>query len=233
MQELTAINDATVEAASGNTPKQKVSDPYVISYLALRKAVGLIGVALPLLLIFGKLLLDGLGIQSSISSYYYTSMRDVFVGGLCSIGIFLFSYRGYDLTDLIAGKLASVFALGVAFFPTTPDVGATGGQRTIGALHLIFAGCFFLTLAFFSIVLFRRTDPAKPPTKKKLVRNGVYLVCGIIMVACIAGIVVVKLLPPDNPVFVLTPVFWFEAIAIWAFGWSWITKGELILADYS
>ena len=29
----------------------------------------------------------------------------------------------------------------------------------------------------------------------------------------------------------LDPVFWLESIALWAFGISWITKGELILKD--
>ncbi len=27
------------------------------------------------------------------------------------------------------------------------------------------------------------------------------------------------------------PIFWLEAIALWAFGISWLTKGETILID--
>lgn len=44
----------------------------VLSYLGLRKAVGILGTALPFVLAFGKILLEGPGIQSSISSYYHT-----------------------------------------------------------------------------------------------------------------------------------------------------------------
>jgi len=38
----------------------------------------------------------GIEIQDNISTYYYTPLRDVIVGAMCAIGIFLFCYRGYD-----------------------------------------------------------------------------------------------------------------------------------------
>src|SRR6267378_5672793 len=97
----------------------------VLSYLGLRKAVGIIGSALPFVLAFGKMLLEGPGIQDSISGYYYTDMRNVFVGSLCAIGVFLMSCRGYDRKDEIAGYLACVFAIGVALFPTTQAIAKT------------------------------------------------------------------------------------------------------------
>ena len=60
----------------------------VFSYLTLRKAVGFLGIAFPFVLSLGALILFQTGIQSSISSYYHTYMRDVFVGTLCVIGFF-------------------------------------------------------------------------------------------------------------------------------------------------
>ena len=75
-------------------------DLLVLSYLELRKAVGIIGFALPFVLAFGKDLLQGPGIEGSISGYYYTDMRNVLVGSLCAIGVFLLSCRGYDLRPL-------------------------------------------------------------------------------------------------------------------------------------
>ncbi len=71
-------------------------DSLVLSYLTLRKAVGIIGCALPFVLVIGTAVLQGSGIQASISGYYYTDMRNVFVGSLCAIGIFLMSCRGYS-----------------------------------------------------------------------------------------------------------------------------------------
>jgi hypothetical protein len=203
----------------------------VISYLGLRKAVGIIGIALPFVLAFGKILLDGAGIQSSISSYYYTLMRDVFVGSLCAIAVFLMSYRGYERKDDVAGDLACAFAIGVALFPVAPDMDPTSREKVIGGVHLLFAGSFFLTLAFFSLVLFRKTDPKKKPTRKKLQRNVVYTLCGYTILACIALIAAAGLLPSTSPVRHLAPVFWLESIAVVAFGVSWLTKGEAILKD--
>ena len=203
----------------------------VLSYLELRKAVGIIGFALPFVLIFGKMLLQGPGIQSSISGYYYTDMRNVFVGSLCAIGVFLMSTRGYDRNDEIAGILACAFAVGVALFPTTPDVGATSQDQLIGKVHLSFAALLFLTFAYFSIVLFTKTAPDKIPTPRKLQRNMVYRTCGYTILASILLIVVVALPPIKSLVERLTPVFWLESLAVLAFGVSWLVKGETILKD--
>jgi len=203
----------------------------VLSYLGLRKAVGIIGTALPFVLALGKILLEGPGIQSSISSYYHTGMRDVFVGSLCAIAVFLISYHGYEQKDDIAGDLACVFALGVALFPTTPEINVTPRDKFVGALHLLSAASFFLTLAFFSLVLFRKTDPTKAPTRKKLQRNTIYTVCGYTILACIVLSVIAGLVSSDSPVQRLHPVFWLESVAVVAFGVSWLTKGEAILKD--
>lgn len=203
----------------------------VISYLTLRKAVGIIGLALPFVLVLGKLLVDGPGIQSSLSSYYHTGMRDIFVGSLCAIAVFMMSYRGYERKDDIAGDLACIFALGVAFFPTHIDAAPSASARTVGILHLVFAALFFLTLAYFSLALFRKTDLAKPPTRRKLQRNVVYTLCGYTILGCIGLIVLLALLPGDVAIKKLSPVLWLESVAVVAFGMSWLTKGEAILAD--
>jgi hypothetical protein len=217
----------------------------VISYLNLRKAIGIIGVALPFVLAFGQILLHALKIQSSlhspviessISSYYYTDMRNIFVGSMCAIGVFLMSYRGYDWRDAIAGRFAFVCAIGVALFPTSPlppaFPPATPDQKLIGGVHLTFAALLFLTLAYrFSLKLFTETDPNKTPTRQKLKRNVVYRVSGYIMLACIALIAVAALPPIRAMVERFAPRFWLEAIAIVAFGVSWLTKGEAILKD--
>lgn len=205
------------------------NDSLVISYLSLRKAIGIIGLALPFALALGKIFFESPGIQASISGYYYTVMRDVFVGSLCAIAVFLMSYRGYERKDEVAGDLAFVFALGVALFPTTPDTSPV--VTAVGALHSLSAACLFLTLAFFALVLFRKTDPNRAPTRRKVQRNTVYTVCGYTILACIVLIAVVGLLSDDSPVKKLDPVFWLESAAVVAFGVSWLTKGEAILTD--
>src|SRR5712692_9812690 len=159
---------SSFEAEIMEVPKMKhpTRDPssLVIGYLTLRKAIGLLGTSLPFVLSLGAFLLFNTGIQASMSSYYHTGRRDVFVGTLCAIGIFMLSYRGYERQDDVADDLACVFAVGVALFPTTLREDLTT-LDTIGALHLVFAALLFLTLAYFSLFLFTKTDPTKTPTR--------------------------------------------------------------------
>src|SRR5512139_2464366 len=157
-------------------------DSLAISYLGLRKAIGIIGFSLPFVLALGEEVIDGYGIRNSISSYYYSGMRDVFVGSMCAIGVFLMSYKGYERKDDIAGNIACIFAIGLSLFPTSPDLNPTIHEVFIGDIHLAVASGFFLTLAYFSLWLFRKTNPNKPPTLQKLQRNLIYTVCGYAIV---------------------------------------------------
>ncbi len=212
------------------TKLSQPTDSLVLSYLDLRKALGIIGILLPFTVAFGKILLDSPGILSSISSYYYSIMGDVFVGSLCAIGVFLWSYRGYELRDVIAGHIAAVSAVGLALFPTAPDTGATSGQMLISGFHAGFAAAYFLTLSYFALVLFRKTNPNGEMTQMKKIRNIIYLLCGIIMLTCMLGIVASHYIP-DPSIQAVHPTFWLESLAILAFGLSWFVKGEAILKD--
>jgi hypothetical protein len=207
------------------------NNSFVMSYLDLRKAIGIIGITLPFVLAIGKIILTGQGIESSISAYYYTVMRDVFVASLCAIGVFLLSYRGYAKIDAYAGKLATIFAIGTAFLPTIPPVNATAQQIIIGRFHLGLAICLFLTLSFFALFLFRKTNPNGSMTENKKMRNIIYSICGYGMLASIGAIIMVQLLPRELALFNYDPVFWLEALAIVLFGISWFVKGEAILKD--
>jgi len=205
----------------------------VISYLALRKAIGVLGIGLPLAVSLGALIVFQTGLQGSISDYYYTGTRDVLVGTLWAIGFFLLSYKGYGRADAIAGNWGCVFAVGITLFPTVPDINPSATAIWIGYLHVAFALLFFSTLIYFSLWLFTKTDPSKPPTKKKLQRNMVYRACGYTMALCILLIGAYYLLKNRgaSALQAYHPVFWLEAIAIEAFGISWLTKGEAILKD--
>ena len=212
--------------------RSKSENALVFSYLVLRKTIGLLGASFPFVLYLGALIFFRTGIQSSISSYYYTGMGDVFVGTLCAIGFFLLSYKGYKTADDIAGNLGCLFAVGMALFPTAPDNSASSVAGFIGYVHFAFAALFFLTLIYFSLFLFTKTDQSEPAARK-LQRNKVYRVCGYIMILCIVLIAIYYLLPDEVvlPIEVYKPVFWLEAIAVVAFGISWLIKGETLLKD--
>jgi len=208
-------------------------DDLVFSYLAHRTVIGILGIALPFVVSLGARLIFHTGMQSSISGYYHTGMRDVLVGTLFAIGFFLLAYRGFERRDDIAGNLACLFAVGAALFPVTPDSGATNSARLVGLVHLVFAGLFFATLIYFCLCLFTKTNPDKPPTRRKRHRNKVYRTCGYVMIVCVLLMVSYYLLPPGtrSRLAAYKPVFWLETLAILAFGISWFTKGEAILKD--
>ena len=198
----------------------------IVSYLTLRRVVGVLGVLLPVLLALGCPVLGSCtGLQDSISDYYGTAMRDILVGILFVIGWFLFTYRGYERKDDIAGDLACVFALGVALFP------GTSVSNVIRTVHFLCATGLFLVLAYFSLCLFTKTKKGVPMTPEKKIRNGIYKVSGVIMLVCIASIALYYTFLRETPVSAIKPVFWLESLALWAFGWSWFVKGETLWKD--
>lgn len=205
----------------------------VFSYLVHRKIIGILGMSLPFILLSGALIFFQTGIQSSISSYYYTGMRNVFVGILFVISFFLFSYKGYNTVDNIFGNLACVFGIGLALFPTAPDGVVTQSARIIGYVHFAFAALFFFTLIYFSLFLFTKTVPNKLPKPKKKIRNRFYKACGYIMAVCILLIGIYTFLSDKTMLNIKTYklTFVFEALAIISFGVSWYIKGEAILKD--
>jgi hypothetical protein len=198
-------------------------DRLLVSYLTLRRVIGVLGVALPVVLaVWGFLLTSSWELQESISDYYGLRTRDAFVGILFVIGWFLFAYRGYDRRDDRAGDLGCIFALGVALFPNS-------GARLESTIHFTSAALLFLVLAYFSIFLF--TKSSGTPTPRKRIRNVVYRACGGVILGAIALIGVYNLLPAQPRLAALKPVFWLETIALWAFGTSWFVKGETLLKD--
>lgn len=207
--------------------------PELISYRQLRLIVGLTGFFLPIILIIGNCIYKKkLILESSISYYYYSCMRDVFIGLLCTVGIFLFTYKGHEkekgdlLSDSQAGNLACLFALGLAFFPTNE---IEDQPSTSSWIHYISAGLFFMTLAYFS--LFKFTKSKGELTEMKMVRNNVYKVCGYLIYFCIAMLLAYSV-PLVQSVMKHTHYFLFlEIVALWAFAFSWLVKSEIILGD--
>ncbi len=197
----------------------------IYSYLTLRKAVGWIGILLPFVLMFGVFLIfKGEIVLNTISLYYYSGMRDVFVGAICSIALFLFFYKGYDKWDDRTATLAGFFAVGIALFPTVEQK----PYNWVAIVHFICAAYFFLILAGYSLFIFTRKEAN--PTKRKLARNRIYIICGIVMLTCLIAIMLFFVFfetgHPQSDF-----VFWAETLALVAFGVSWLTKGGTLYPD--
>ena len=218
---------------------QNSEQDMVISYLTIRKAVGYLGLSFPVILAVGTWLIGKCPcLEISVSAYYYTIMGNYFVGTLCGVALFLFSYKGYDRLDQIISRAAAVFGLCVAFLPTNAkntciscNVFTKPDSVFLNTAHYLTAAVFFTLMAFMSLFLFTKTNPGEQPTKQKLQRNKIYKVCGYLIVFFLILIPALNIKAIPRRFFDWKPEFWFEAIVLGAFGFSWLTKGEAILQD--
>ncbi len=213
-------------------------DPQLISYKTIRKAIGWFGISLPTSMIAGNFIFSHChSIQDSISHYYYTITGSLFVGILCSVALFLIAYKGYpeDTRDNWLTNIAGVFAIGIAFFPTNSDSTDSCAIFTLAPntfreiLHIGSAALFFLVLAYISIFLFTKNRGVKTP--EKIIRNKIYRICGVIIVVCVSLIGLYWLSGLKSSLSNWKPVFWLESSALFAFGVSWLVKGELVMED--
>ncbi|HEY0705995.1 MAG TPA: DUF998 domain-containing protein [Polyangia bacterium] len=206
--------------------------PAELSLRSHRCVIGILGATLP----FAVYLLAGLrqttGLDRwqflpSVSAYYHTGAGPLFVGVLFAISLFLYTYRGYveDVADRIVGKTGGVAAFLVATFPTRapqPVEAPSWWNERTGVIHYSAAAVLFGCFIVFSVWLFRKSEfrdrRARPFMKK--VRDGICLGCGLVMIGAMAWAGLSSLRGG--------PIFYPEALAILAFGVSWLTKAEAL-----
>lgn len=215
-----------------------VSDNDKKTYRRIRKAIGYLGIFLPILLVgFSLIPLFKTSIQISISKYYYTNLREVFTGTLCATGLFLIRYVGPEKkssfwkNDNLLTNIAGYLAIAVAFIPTNPLCWTEKiytlfpyNMEFIGYIHYSFAALFFILLSYISIVIFPLDQDINPNTSKSVFNEkNIYKICGFLMLLFI----------------ILTPIFsyyeifsystlTFEALMLLAFGVSWLIKGRAL-----
>jgi hypothetical protein len=208
----------------------------------LRVVIGALGIALPFLLVFvDKLAFHGDPFpRDSLSAYYYSGLRDVFVIILAATGFFLIAYKitekNLDNTLSLVGGLAAVT---IPVFPTgrTSAVASstplTPLQDLIGEdwtkwIHFGSSAVFIGALGAISI-LFGRREADRPDHDNKLPGGfwrGYHFACaGAIGVAAIWIVLTTWFV--DGPDWSLLAG---EAACAFAFGASWFIKGAEI--DY-
>jgi len=199
----------------------------VISFLTLRKLIGLFGLILPIMLLVGPCLVSSMHFQPSISDYYYTEMRDYFVGNMFVIGVFLTAYRGHD-SDHVLMVIAGLSAICVALFPC-----GEGGITAVSIVHFISAGSFFGMVGYISAFVFTKSGQLGSLTKKKNVRNVWFRVCGFTIFALLAilGACILLIRKYNFPLNDYLVIFILESLAVWCFSLSWLIKGQAILQD--
>jgi len=111
----------------------------VTDYLTLRAVIGVIAFFLvPVVYVANWLLFTrhvgacfwpNPRLPGSLSGYYYTHMRNLFVGAMCAMGIFLAAYRGFDRWDTWFTNVAGLAAICIAVSPTNPPSYAPNGRN--------------------------------------------------------------------------------------------------------
>lgn len=215
------------------------SKPIQQSDYRIRKLIGTLGLALPVLLPLSTGML-----LSSMSHYYYQSLSSIiFMIILSTFGLFLLSYKGYKIdsetekiSDDLLTNIGGISALVVVFIPTyclesnsliIDQICATGEYPLLGhintaknIIHLIFAGIFIFTMGWMSKYKFTRGE--------QTVNNKIYKWCGNIVWIAITLLLMLVIIDFFNEDFQVTPydVFLLETLAVVPFGISWFIKGE-------
>ena len=188
-----------------------------INTLRLRAMIGWLGMLLPWIVVA----LIGY-YPNSISATWYTNACTPFMIILGSASFLLISYKGYEKLDDIILTCSGIAGLGVCLFPcSVPGAGDKVGTFMVdkdlsNTIHAISAIIFFALLAYNSIFLF--TKSSGEATKKKKIRNIIYIICGIGMMASF----LILLLPHFD-----IKVWLMETIALFFFGISFLTKADI------
>jgi uncharacterized membrane protein len=209
-----------VEVAQRRT--DAAAEPYVRSYIFMRFAIGVLGLALPPLLVFLEpLLFDGQPWpRGSLSAYYYSGVRELFVGILCAIGVFLVIYKISERTrEGRVSTYAGAAVIVVALFPTGKPGAAVRatplqdllGEKVVETIHFCAAGVFILLLALISRYFGKYHANG---------RRFHYACAAAILLAFALAAFAGFTGEPDKGILIA------EWLAVWAFGASWLRTVE-------
>lgn len=188
-----------------------------INTLRLRSMIGWLGMLLPWIVV----LLIGY-VPSSISATWYTNACTSFMIILGSASFLLICYKGYTKVDDILLTCSGIAGLCICLFPCSvvgapSEIGTFLIDKGVSAtIHDISAIIFFGLLAYNSFFLF--TKSSGEMTRNKKIRNIIYRICGVGMIASF-----LILLLPDFYI----KVWLLETIALFFFGVSFLTKADI------
>ena len=195
------------------------------SFIVQRRGMALLAALLPVAFLSSSFIFKRTVFQTSMSAYYWTLdlERNLFVGVLCSIGVFLLLYKGYNWLEDRILDLAGLSAVGVAFFPM--DQAGDCASAGISA-HGVFAVTFFACIFCICIFMSENTLEEMDNERRRSAFRRAYRACSGIMIASIALAVLSRLLPKEYIRMLCEnhAIFVFETIGVWAFSAFWYIK---------
>lgn len=220
-----------------NTTNNKLESNDLFSYRRLRRAIGYLGIFLPIVLILLSFFsIFDTEVQPTISDYYYTNLRDIFTGTLAATGLFMIRYKGHGnpsflKNDELLTNLAGFMAIGVALIPVNPENAHLKvytllpfNYEWLGWLHYGFAAMLFGVFALLAINVFtigQKSNEEIPVST--LNENHIYRFCGF-------AIIILMLLVPvsENLRLFRYSTLILESLALFLFGLAWLIKGRAL-----
>lgn len=211
---------------------------YLRSFLLMRTLIGVMGVLLPLTLLLGDgFLFEGGKPRGSLSAYYYSGMRDIFVSCLCVTAFFLIFYKFFERNlENTLSVVAGVAAVGVALFATGRPGGGTVplsplqdklGEGLVEQVHYVCAATFILSLGVISYFFGRREGARSQRRDGHRARfsprfwRSFHYACSAGIAGAVAYIALTKVFGwPDAYSLIIG-----ETVAVLCFGASWLAKG--------
>ena len=198
------------------------SEPYIRSYVFMRRVIGRLAIILPPLLVFVEpIVFDDRPVPlGSLSAYYYSGFREVFVGFLCAIGVFLIIYKWPERTrESRVSTFAGLAVVVVALFPTgkpgakvpTTPLQDLLGEEWVERIHYAAAALFIFSLSRISRYWWKNRIPPR-----RLHRICEWVILAALALAALEGLTGW----PDYGILIA------EFAAVWAFAISWLATVE-------
>jgi len=120
---------------------------YIVeTYFVLRMVIAVGAIGLPVALVgWAAVDPEPAAAVTSLSAFYYTPARGLFVGTLVAIGVALVAYRGYTRGENRLLNAAGTLAMVAALCPTEDP--ASPGATPVSVVHAVAAAAFFVLAA--------------------------------------------------------------------------------------
>ncbi len=205
------------------------------SFLLLRFVVGLLTIALPpLLILLDVMFLGGSPTaRGSLSAYYHSGVRDIFVAILVVDGVFLITYKVFERTlENVLTMLAGLAAITVALFPVAPPAGVVPvplqerlGEGVVETIHYGAAAVLFVSAALISMQ-FAREELDGPHHPDQSFTPQFWNRFHYVMSGVIVGAIIFVVVTQGFGVLDRFSILLGEWVGLWAFGASWFAKGS-------
>ncbi len=215
------------------------SESIILSYLGIKKIIGLIGLALPAIL-WGITLLQQEQILPTISNYYYTKLFVFFTGLLIVLGIFLITSHSKDKWERRLCVASGLSAILIALIPTnvldkyTIDENSLlcanelvpsfhrytdQVQEEVSQGHLIAAFIFFITIIVLTKIFHNQE------TKCKGINVQTYFILFLTLLIVFIILILLIICREILGFNLGNSVFYLESIMLILFGVTWLIRG--------